>query len=82
MLYFLQQGRGLSPASPPTATVNQGLTRRPPTVPIYQRKRIVPLPETPVSTHFPSVSKIIQLIKRAVLISCLGAQEEQNFIGG
>lgn len=83
LLYFMQQGQSLSPASPPNRKPGAPQAHPPsPTVPIYQRERIILLRETPVNTHFPSVSKIIQLIKHAVLISCLGDQEKPNFIGG
>lgn len=51
-------------------------------VQICKREHIVLLHKTPVNPNFPSVSKIIQLIRLPSLISCLWDHKNQNFIGG
>lgn len=51
-------------------------------VQICKREHIVLLHKTAVNPHFPSVSKIIQLIRLPSLISCLWDHKNQNFIGG
>lgn len=52
------------------------------TMQMWKREHIVFLRKTPVNPHFPSVSKIIELIRLASLISCLWNHKNQNFIGG
>lgn len=71
--------------SSPPAVKHQGLhTSHFPSlmVQICKREHTVLLHKTPVIPHFPSVSKIIQLIRLSSLISCLWDHKNQNFIGG